>query len=242
MTQRIAIVFLILTMAPSAYAGKFELTTYYPAPTGEYASLSASTSFIPPKMTTTQRDVITTTSNPKLTPGMVIFNTDTGKLEVYVNNATGWSSGGGGGAVYSVANNSNWNVWSSNQVLETGIDVAGMTNTMNLNAGNYLIEFSAANAFITSTDNGNTVITRWLAYPEVDIFIGSPAAGYTSVCSEALGLDNHGSFPLTLRCLTNITAAGSYTVKVQATLTANSYCDNRLYLNGSKVLSVTETK
>jgi hypothetical protein len=31
----------VLTMAPSAYAGKMELTTYYPAPYGEYKQLKA---------------------------------------------------------------------------------------------------------------------------------------------------------------------------------------------------------
>lgn len=34
----------VLTMAPSIYAGKVELTTYYPAPMGEYQDLKATNS------------------------------------------------------------------------------------------------------------------------------------------------------------------------------------------------------
>ena len=75
---------------PNAYAGKVELTTYYPAPYGEYKSLTASKSFIPPKMTTVERDAIT----PPLTAGMVIFNTDTARLEIY--DGTYWQAAGGG--------------------------------------------------------------------------------------------------------------------------------------------------
>ncbi len=38
--QKTTMIFLILAMTPSAYAGKVELTTYYPAPYGEYKTLS----------------------------------------------------------------------------------------------------------------------------------------------------------------------------------------------------------
>ncbi|HNX68093.1 MAG TPA: hypothetical protein PKI45_01215 [Candidatus Omnitrophota bacterium] len=72
-------------MTASVYAGKAELTTYYPAPYGEYSTLNATNSLIVPKKTTTERDAITTSSTPPLTRGMVIFNTDAGhnRLEVY---------------------------------------------------------------------------------------------------------------------------------------------------------------
>ena len=88
-----SLIVLALAITPSAFAGKVELTTYYPAPYGEYAQLQASDSFIPPRMTTIQRDAISTTTNPPLTQGMVIFNTTTNRLEVY--NGTAWGSGGG---------------------------------------------------------------------------------------------------------------------------------------------------
>ena len=34
------LIVLVLALAPSAYAGKVELTTYYPSPYGEYKNLS----------------------------------------------------------------------------------------------------------------------------------------------------------------------------------------------------------
>jgi len=233
-----------LLTAPLAYAGKVELTTYYPSPMGEYSTLNASKSFIPPKMDTGARDAITTTSNPPLAQGMVIFNTTADRLEVY--SSMGWvSAGGGSGEVYAAADNSSQSFLSTNQQwwpVGATHDVTGMNKTIDLDAGNYLIEFSAANASIVSTDNGNVVITRWLSYPKVDILMGSPTAGYASVCSETITLDNLGQFPLTLRCQTNITTAGSYTVKVVADFQANSYCNANLNFSGSKVLTITETK
>ena len=87
--------FLAISMffcSTAAFAGKMELTTYYPAPNGEYGSLSATNSFIPPRMTTAQRNTILTSSTPPLTQGMVIFNTTTNQLEVY--NGTAWTSAG----------------------------------------------------------------------------------------------------------------------------------------------------
>jgi hypothetical protein len=42
-TFLLALTVLILGGVPSAHAGKMELTTYYPAPYGEYAELQAST-------------------------------------------------------------------------------------------------------------------------------------------------------------------------------------------------------
>ena len=131
MVQKIFLGFLIvliLAVAPSVFAGKVELTTYYPAPFGEYKQLKATGSttnnsvvaleargstgiglvvtdannvgigtntpgailditsttsgFLPPRMTTAQRDLITATSVPPLAQGMVIFNTTTNQLEV----------------------------------------------------------------------------------------------------------------------------------------------------------------
>ena len=76
--------------ASDAYAGKMELTTYYPAPNGEYGTLKASKSFIPPQMTTTQRDNIKLTSKPPLAEGMVIYNKTTFQLEIY--NSSAWEA------------------------------------------------------------------------------------------------------------------------------------------------------
>lgn len=87
-----SLLLLICVMVPSsAYAGKVELTTYYPAPSGEYASLSASTSFVPPRIAAANRP--TATSTPPAVQGMVIFNTTANQLEVY--DGTGWTSAGG---------------------------------------------------------------------------------------------------------------------------------------------------
>jgi len=44
-------------ISSSAYAGKVELTTYYPSPNGEYSSLQATTTLKVP--------VVTSTSTPK---------------------------------------------------------------------------------------------------------------------------------------------------------------------------------
>ncbi len=48
---------LVLLITASAYAGKVELTTYYPSPNGEYSSLQATTTLKVP--------VVTSTSTPK---------------------------------------------------------------------------------------------------------------------------------------------------------------------------------
>lgn len=80
------LIVLVLAMAPSAHAGKVELTTYYPAPFGEYSSLNAADSFIPPRKTTAQRTAIIPVQ------GMVIFNTDTTRLEVY--DGSNWVAAG----------------------------------------------------------------------------------------------------------------------------------------------------
>jgi len=77
-------------MTASVYAGKAELTTYYPAPYGEYSTLNATNSLIVPKKTTAERDAITTSSTPPLTQGMVIFNTSKNQLETYVDSSVGW--------------------------------------------------------------------------------------------------------------------------------------------------------
>ncbi|WP_166922813.1 hypothetical protein [Flavobacterium poyangense] len=50
---------------------------------------SSTKGFLPPRMTTVQRDAITTPAN-----GLIVYNTDTKKLEVF--DGTSWSSGGGG--------------------------------------------------------------------------------------------------------------------------------------------------
>jgi len=45
------LIVLVLAMAPSAFAGKMELTTYYPAPYGEYKDIKASGSLKVPVKT-----------------------------------------------------------------------------------------------------------------------------------------------------------------------------------------------
>jgi hypothetical protein len=52
-TFLLALTVLILGGVPSAHAGKMELTTYYPAPYGEYAELQASTKLKVPVKTVT---------------------------------------------------------------------------------------------------------------------------------------------------------------------------------------------
>lgn len=90
-------------MTGIAYAGKVELSTYYPAPFGEYSELNVTKSFIPPRMSTGERDLITAASTPPLAQGMVIYNTTTNQLEINRSADTAvsdWaplSTGSGGG-------------------------------------------------------------------------------------------------------------------------------------------------
>jgi hypothetical protein len=56
------LIVLVLAMAPSAYAGKVELTTYYPAPYGEYKELKSTEGA---KLATTSGNVGIGTANPQ---------------------------------------------------------------------------------------------------------------------------------------------------------------------------------
>ena len=86
------------------YAREMELTTYYPAPYGEYSTLSATDNLILPRLTKEKRDAVDSGSKAPLTPGMVIFNTTQSKLEVY--DGTGWKDvgiGDQGGGRYAMS-------------------------------------------------------------------------------------------------------------------------------------------
>ncbi len=108
-----------------AFAREIELTTYYPAPIGEYKNLSSTeganfattsgnvgigtknprgilelssttSAFYPPRVTTAQRDIIASTSTAEPTKeGAVVYNITTDALEVYDGNKN-WKSAVGG--------------------------------------------------------------------------------------------------------------------------------------------------
>ncbi|MCL5773164.1 MAG: tail fiber domain-containing protein [Firmicutes bacterium] len=68
------------------------LSTYYPAPYGNYNDCTVNNKFLPPRMTTAQRNAV---SNPSA--GLLIYNTTTNEYNVYKTTPTpGWSSIGAG--------------------------------------------------------------------------------------------------------------------------------------------------
>ena len=153
--RSVFVFFLVIPMvffSTAAFAGRVELTTYYPAPHGEYKTLKASESvtakgadqdntkvvvhaggstgtglavtnanrvgigtatpeavldisstasgFLPPRMTTAQRNAITLASTPPLVKGMMIYNTDADVNTVEVWNGTEWKRAFTGGGVW----------------------------------------------------------------------------------------------------------------------------------------------
>ena len=77
----------VFVAASASYAQDetVEISTYYPAPYGEYEELSASEIFLPPRLTTAQRDAI---SSP--IEGMMIYNTTNHRIEYYRGTTLGW--------------------------------------------------------------------------------------------------------------------------------------------------------
>ena len=83
--KKLVVVFMaVVLFAGIAYAEeKITLSTYYPAPYGDYEELTVETEFLPPRMTTSERDTITSPPN-----GSIIYNTVTHKINF--RNASGW--------------------------------------------------------------------------------------------------------------------------------------------------------
>lgn len=79
----------VVFMAVALFAGiayaeeEISLSTYYPAPYGEYDKLTVDYEFLPPRMTTAQRNAI-----PSPAVGSIIYNTSTGTINF--RNASGW--------------------------------------------------------------------------------------------------------------------------------------------------------
>ncbi len=103
-----------LVLVPSAYAGKVELTTYYPAPAGEYKTLStseaasfASTAGSVNVGSTTNHTILAVDNTLTLAPvtgnagaqaggtaGSLRYTSDAGGSLLY-KNSSGWQSLGG---------------------------------------------------------------------------------------------------------------------------------------------------
>ena len=87
-----ALVMSTFMIMPAAYAGKMELTTYYPAPNGEYKTLTADSVQLNAK-----------TGDPSTwsagTTGQVVYS-DTKDLLYHYNGSVWVASGGGGGGCY----------------------------------------------------------------------------------------------------------------------------------------------
>ena len=182
--------------------------------------------------------------------GSMYYNGNDTEKKFMFNDGSDWKVlGSSGGIIYSVASDVDQTFWSTNMQwwpLGATHDVTNMTKTIDLNPGNYLIEFSAAETQIR-TQPGPGVIPNnsILVYPHIDILIGSGSPTvWTTVCSTTLGsgMDFFENIPITIRAVTNITTAGSYTIKVWTDFQSNSTCNVLLDLNGSKVLSVVKTQ
>jgi len=106
------IVWVLLT-APSAYAGKVELTTYYPAPMGEYKTLSttenatfATTAGSVNMGSTTNHTVLAVDNTLTLAPVSGAAGTQSGGTEGSLRYSSDAGGAGVGGMLYK--NNSGW--------------------------------------------------------------------------------------------------------------------------------------
>lgn len=237
-----SLVVLICVWAPFVYAGRVELTTYYPSPYGEYKNLSSTEDA---SFATTKGGVIIGTLNPGTTPeALATDNTLTlqpvaggvdaqtgggaGSLRyssaeggfVY-NDGTNWRNFSGGGAVYCVYSSA---VTQYPWVLGTPrVDVTGMTMTKNFKAGNIIAEFSCGRFSFVGGGGG-------LANPGVLLLIdGTPSASWYSWGSTGT---------LSLRYAGPITA-GSHTIKVQYDPAGTGAT---VELEGLKVLTAMESQ
>jgi hypothetical protein len=199
MKKIIALALIALLVFPAILSAKeIKLTTYYPAPYGEYSQLQASKSFIPPRMTTAERDAITATSTPPLAQGMVIFNTTANKLEVY--DGTAWSSAIGGSSVHfkvsqtaSITYEPGWGWCDANwdQVLANDGNGFNGTNTftapvsgfylfsINLQPSGYLGQRVLVNGVVaaefTGMDQSNTLVWKLNAGDKVNLQVMAQA-------------------------------------------------------------------
>ena len=83
--KKLVVIFMaVVLFAGIAYAEeKITLSTYYPAPYGDYEKLTVETEFLPPRMTTSERNLIPSPPN-----GSIIYNTTTDKINF--RNPDGW--------------------------------------------------------------------------------------------------------------------------------------------------------
>lgn len=101
----VLIVFVFGMAAPAVYAAKVELTTYYPAPYGEYSQLKSKKLAAGDNLPNRDGDIRLTpqTGDPSTwtagTAGQIAYSSVDDAL--YHNNGTAWvATGGGGGASY----------------------------------------------------------------------------------------------------------------------------------------------
>ena len=89
-----------LLTAPLAYAGKVELTTYYPSPMGEYSALQSTILTLGYTGTTPQPGVLTFVggaSNPSGAAGSIYYNNTSGSENFkYTTDGTTWKNLGSG--------------------------------------------------------------------------------------------------------------------------------------------------
>jgi len=256
LTQKFFTVILVIVMAPSAYAGKVELTTYYPSPTGEYSELKSNKLKVGSNATTPATIGVMnfggiTPTLPATDPsdghdGDLYFRATDHVFRYFDGSGSGeWKSFGGGGTVYHATINNDWNADSENTIFwpvgATGIvsDASGnpLQISQDFSAGDYLIEFTAANASITNVDNHNVVITGWLQTPQLYILINNIV-----VSTQNVTLSNAGNFPLSFRYVAHFDTDGRRTINIKAFLQANTACSALFHLNGSKVLTVTQVQ
>jgi hypothetical protein len=213
-----SLIVFIFAAVPSVYAGKVELTTYYPAPYGEYKEIKttekaefAQTSGTVKVGSATNHTVLAVDNvltldpvavNPgdaNLTAGSLCYSTNAGGAGIggmLYSNGTVWKNlGGGTGTITSVSRNSA--VQTNNSLWE---DVPDMAVTKSFSGGVVLVNFLISQVQAVSQPSGHEdVIFRILCDADV-IAEYMEYSGYVHT--------------VTMVGATNL-SSGSHTIKVQ---------------------------
>lgn len=166
--QRILIVLLLLTT--SVAKGQVGIGTGTPDPSSQLDVVSTSKGFLPPRMTTVQRNLI-----PSPDEGLIIYNTTIKAFECY--NGAAWYStvhyigeSYGGGIVFYVYDNG-----------QHGLIAATADNgtTVKWSNGIYRITGSTGDGIITGADNTALIIATQLADNPTGNFAAKSCAAYS---------------------------------------------------------------
>jgi len=226
-----ALVVLLFSGISNAQVG---IGTNTPSPSVQFEVFSTERGFLPPRLTTAQRDLIATPAT-----GLLIFQTDN-TAGYYYYNGTTWVNLGAMGAAGTNGTNglnaliktttepSGSNCINSGTKIETGLDANGNgvldVSEINTNQTKYVCNGNNVNSSINGSFNGNSILSNDTVSPLMR-YIGNGQEGAFN-CSNFSGVLSGEHF------YTNFKVESNYTLNIQPSNTTIIHVKDTCFVSG----------